>query len=67
MAEPKHIETQGCALIVVSVVLLTIANVFCVLRVATRASKKQLGMDDYILGLATVRTCVGYGTNLNQK
>lgn len=50
-----HQETRGDSLLVVSIILLTIANVSSLSRLAIRTVKKQLGMDDYMSVLATVR------------
>lgn len=55
MSDSGHQETRGHSLLVVSIVLLTIANVSSFSRLAIRTVKKQLGMDDYMSVLATVR------------
>lgn len=55
MYDDGHIATRGNALLVVSIVLLTIPNFASISRLAIRGTKKQLGLDDFVLGLATVR------------
>ena len=54
MSDNGHQETRGDSLLIVSIILLTIANVSSISRLAIRAVKKQLGMDDYVSVLATV-------------